>query len=180
MEQHCQIPLITLNIKESDISIAEAIRTYLFNSQIVTLPDQTMALIAPQECQISPTVSHLLQQLIENKNQPIRQVIYQDIRESMQNGGGPACLRLRVALKKKEFDAMHRPILLTEELYQNLVKWVEKHYRDQLQPKDLADPQLLKEGRQALDELSKLLQLGSIYTFQRMETPPPPLPEKRS
>lgn len=180
MEQYCQTPLIDLEVKNSDISLEEAVKTYLFNSQILTLPDQTMVLIAPQECQTSPSVNRFLQQLLTNKNQPIHQIIYQNIRESMQNGGGPACLRLRVALKKKEYDAMHRPVQLTEELYQNLVKWVGKHYRDRLLPDDLADPQLLNEGRYALDELSNLLQLGSIYSFQRMTGPPPPLPEKRS
>lgn len=180
METQCHIPLITLEVKERDVTLEETVNTYLFNSQIVTLPDQTMVLIAPQECQSSSSVHAFLQNLLENKDQPIRQVIYQNIRESMQNGGGPACLRLRVALKKKEYDAMHPHVQLTEELYQKLVKWVEKHYRDQLFPKDLVDPQLLQEGRQALDELSRLLQLGSIYTFQRMMRPPPPLPEKRS
>jgi len=180
MEAHCQIPMIPLEVKESEVTLEEAVKTYLFNSQIATLADQTMALIAPQECKNSSSVSAVLQKLIENKNQPIRQVIYQDIRESMQNGGGPACLRLRVVLKKREYDAMNPHVRLTEELYQKLVQWVEKHYRDQLLPKDLADPQLLKEGRQALDELSNLLQLGPIYSFQRMTGPAPPLPEKRS
>jgi succinylarginine dihydrolase len=180
MEIHCQIPLITLEVKEENVTLEEAVKTYLFNSQLITLSDQTMVLIAPQECQSSPSVQAFLQNLLENKEQPIRQVIYQDIRESMQNGGGPACLRLRVALKKKEYDAMHTHVQLTEDLYNKLVQWVEKHYRDQLLPKDLADPQLLKEGRQALDELSRLLQLGPIYHFQRMTGPPPSLPEKRS
>lgn len=179
LEQHCQIPLIALEVKETDISLEDAVKTYLFNSQIVTLPDQSMVLIAPQECQMSPSVSRFLAQLLENKHQPIRQVIYQNIHESMLNGGGPACLRLRVALKKKEYDAIHHGVELTEELYTKLVKWVEKHYRDQLLPADLSDPQLLKEGRQALDELSRLLQLGSIYPFQQMTGPPPPLPELR-
>lgn len=179
LEQHCQIPLISLKVKESDITLEEGVKTYLFNSQIVTLPDQSMVLIAPQECQISPSVSQFLQQLLENKHQPIRQVIFQNIRESMLNGGGPACLRLRVVLKKKEYDAMHRGVELTETLYAQLVKWVERHYRDRLAPTDLFDPQLLKEGRKALDELTHLLQLGSIYPFQQMAGPPPPLPELR-
>lgn len=176
----CQKPFIPIQVKDSDITIQEAIKTYLFNSQIVTLHDDTMALIAPQECHDSISVRNFIQSLLANKNQPIRQVIYQDIRESMQNGGGPACLRLRVVLTKKEYDAMHPHVLLTEELYAKLVKWVEKYYRDHLTPNDLADPELLNEGREALDELSYLLQLGPIYSFQRKMGPPPSLPEKRS
>lgn len=180
LETHCHAPLIALEVKENEITLEEAVKTYLFNSQLVTLADQTMALIAPQECQESPPVQAFLQKILEVKNHPIRQVIYQNIRESMQNGGGPACLRLRVVLNQKEYEAMHRSVELTEDLYQQLVKWVKKHYRDQLSPQDLADPELLKEGRRALEELSRLLNLGQIYSFQRMKGPPPPLPEKRS
>lgn len=178
VEAQCQAPFIAIEVKETDVSLEESVKTYLFNSQIVTLPDQTMALIAPEECRTSPAASGLIQKILENKNQPIRQVIYQNVRESMQNGGGPACLRLRVALTKTEFQAMHPAVLLSDTLYRQLVQWVEKHYRDHLTPEDLHDPQLLQEGRKALDELTQLLQLGSLYPFQRMG-PPPPLPEKR-
>lgn len=179
MEKVCQTSFIPLEVKESEIPLEEAVKSYLFNSQIVTLPDKTMTLIAPQECQNTPSVSNFLKQLLENRQQPIRQVIYQDIRQSMQNGGGPACLRLRVALKKKEYETIHRPVILTEELYQQLVQWVENHYRDRLLPQDLADPLLIKEVRQGLDALTRLLQLGPLYSFQRMEGPIPSLPEKR-
>lgn len=180
MEEQCKTHLIPLVVKESDISIEEAVKTYLFNSQIVTLQDQSMVLMAPQECQASPFASRVLQSISENNNQPIRKVIYQDIRESMQNGGGPACLRLRIVLKKKEVDSMNPHVLLTEQLYQKLIAWVGKYYRDRLLPEDLADPELLQEGRRALDELSRMLQLGPIYSFQRTTTQPPPLPEKRT
>ncbi len=168
MEESCKTSLIAIKVKSNEISLEEAVKSYVFNSQIVTLSDQTMCLIAPKECQNFPRVFSFLEELVQNQQQPIRKVIYQELRESMQNGGGPACLRLRVALKKKEFEAIHKPIILTDELYQHLVKWIEKHYRDHLAPQDLADPQLLDQGRQALDELTRILQLGSIYSFQRM------------
>lgn len=82
-------------------------------------------------------------------------------------GGGPACLRLRVVLTEDELKALHPNILLNEQLYRQLVSWVELHYRDKLTPADLADPQLLEESREALDELTQLLGLGSIYSFQQ-------------
>lgn len=84
----------------------------------------------------------------------------------MRNGGGPACLRLRVALNDDELQAMHRGVILTDELYERLTSWVEAHYRDQLAREDLADPMLLDEVRKALDELTGILGLGSIYDFQ--------------
>jgi len=86
----------------------------------------------------------------------------------MNNGGGPACLRLRVVLTEQERSLANPSVFfLTDELYGSLKEWIERHYRDRLVPGDLADPELLDESRRALDELTRLLDLGSIYPFQR-------------
>lgn len=178
-EAVCQIPLKTVEVKEAEVSIQEAVKCYLFNSQIVTLEDQSMVLIAPQECQNSDAASNFLNNLITDSSQPIRRVVYQNIQESMQNGGGPACLRLRVVLNKNEADAMNPHVIFSENLFEKLEKWIKKHFRDRLSPGDLGDPQLLTEGKNALEEISYLLQLGPLYSFQRMGGVLPPLPEKR-
>lgn len=172
VETQCQTNMHFIKVTQEQISLEEAVKTYFFNSQIVTKPDQTMVLIAPEECQESEPVRRFVEELIGRSDQPIRQVLYQNLSESMKNGGGPGCLRFRVVLNKKEMAAMSPFILLTNSLYQNLVEWVNKHYRDQLTPQDLADPKLLVEGRKALDELSWLLQLGPIYPFQHMAPHP--------
>ena len=85
----------------------------------------------------------------------------------MCNGGGPACLRLRVALNEKELQATNQHSLMNNELYTLLKDWINKHYRDRVSESDLADPQLLLENRQALDELTQIMKLGSIYSFQQ-------------
>lgn len=161
-----QAPFYAIEVKDEQVSLKEAVRTYLFNSQLVTLTEKSMALIAPYECQHSPQVKNYLFELIDKVNQPIEQVIYQDVRESMQNGGGPACLRLRVVLKEQELAHVHKGVILTEELSDQLMHWIEKHYRDRLTIEDLADPQLLTECHAALDELTQILDLGSLYYFQ--------------
>jgi succinylarginine dihydrolase len=84
----------------------------------------------------------------------------------MRNGGGPACLRLRITLTQAERAAIGARIWLDDALHAELTAWVERHYRDRLAPSDLADPALLDEGRTALDELSRMLRLGSVYPFQ--------------
>ncbi|MNH33477.1 N-succinylarginine dihydrolase [compost metagenome] len=89
-----------------------------------------------------------------------------DLKQSMQNGGGPACLRLRVALNETELAAVNPGVIMTAPLYDTLTQWVDKHYRDRLSEADLADPQLLLECRTALDELTQILKLGSVYPFQ--------------
>ena len=97
---------------------------------------------------------------------PIGSAHFLDVRQSMHNGGGPACLRLRVVLTERQLAVMHQGVLLTDALYAQLVAWVEKHYREAIAPADLADPKLLDEGRAALDELTGILGLGVIYPFQ--------------
>lgn len=167
MQEICHAPLFAIEVKEDQVSLKESVRTYLFNSQLVTIKEGSMALIAPFECQHSPAVKNFLFDLIDKVNQPIEQVIYQDVHESMQNGGGPACLRLRVVLNERELSHVHKQAILTEDLSEKLIQWVENHYRDQLTLKDLADPQLLTECHQALDALTQILDLGSLYSFQQ-------------
>jgi succinylarginine dihydrolase len=84
----------------------------------------------------------------------------------MRNGGGPACLRLRVVLNEQELAAINSRVLMSDWLYEQLNLWVDKHYRDRMRVKDLSDPQLLAESRTALDELTRIMGLGSIYPFQ--------------
>ena len=104
---------------------------------------------------------------LTGRGTPIKHVHYYDVKQSMRNGGGPACLRLRVAMSEAEHKAVNQHVLLSDSLYQRLTQWVNQHYRDQVSEADLADPQLLAESRTALDELTQILQLGSVYRFQR-------------
>lgn len=159
-------PLYLIRVGQDEVSLSEAIETYLFNSQLVTLTDGSMSLIAPIECREHPRAEQLIARLIESDN-PIRSVHYLDVRQSMKNGGGPACLRLRVVLNDRELALAHPGVFLNDGLYAELTTWVERHYRDVLRPEDLADPKLAQESREALDELTRILRLGAIYPFQR-------------
>jgi len=147
------------------VSVADAVSSYLFNSQLLTKPDGRMALVVPQECQENQAVARYLQNLTASGG-PIDELVCFDLRQSMRNGGGPACLRLRVALTDAEASAMHQGVVMTEQLYARLVTWIEKHYRDRLSPADLADPALVVEIHTALDELTAILALPGLYAFQ--------------
>jgi succinylarginine dihydrolase len=87
----------------------------------------------------------------------------------MQNGGGPACLRLRVELTPYEKAQMNPGALMTDALLVSLKSWIEKNYRDRLTLEDLADPIFLNESRTALDELTQILHVGSVYPFQQLQ-----------
>ena len=158
--------LIPLCIRSDDLTVQEAVGSYLFNSQLVSLDDNNMALIVPQECRTSARASAVLDALVDDAGNPITQVIAMDLKQSMRNGGGPACLRLRVALSGDEVKAVGRCIV-TPALLDTLEGWVERHYRESLTMADLSDPALLQQSRSALDELTGILDLGSIYDFQR-------------
>jgi succinylarginine dihydrolase len=155
-----------IEVQDSQVSLADAVSSYLFNSQLVGLPDQTMALIAPVEARDNPRTRQFLDDLLGRKT-PVRHVHYVDVRQSMNNGGGPACLRLRVVLTERERTLANPAVFLTDALHDSLKNWIGRHYRDRLVPADLADSKLLDESRRALDELTRLLNLGSIYAFQR-------------
>jgi succinylarginine dihydrolase len=159
-----QYPVI-ITVKEDEVSLSDAVASYLFNSQLVTLPDESLAIICPSDCMETESTRCYLEKLLQMDN-PISAVHPIDVRQSMQNGGGPACLRLRIVLTEAQLQATHPSIFLTKDLYQQLVDWVEQHYRDSLKPEDMTDPDLLTESRNALDELTTILNLGRLYEFQ--------------
>jgi succinylarginine dihydrolase len=162
--------LVDLEVPTAAVSLADTIRSYLFNSQLVTLPgaagSEAFALIAPAECQRTPAVAAYLERLVADPFSPIRQVHYCDLRQSMRNGGGPACLRQRVVLTATERARLPAGVFIDAASVARLEAWVHRHYREELHFDDLADPALLEESRRALDELTALLGLGSVYPFQ--------------
>lgn len=140
----------TFEVPEKLISTKQAIQTYFFNSQLFTLPDDTPLLLAPKECEILdlswlPFPSQFV-----------------NVTESMQNGGGPACQRLRVVMTEEELKQLPPSILFSESLHQKLCAWVETHYRDRLTADDLKDPSLLEEQTKALEQLSDILKLSLL------------------
>ncbi|SAL49027.1 N-succinylarginine dihydrolase [Caballeronia humi] len=155
-----------IEVPEDEVSVADAVSSYLFNSQLLTGADGRQVLVVPQECRENARVAKYLDSLA-TRSTPIDEVLVFDLRESMKNGGGPACLRLRVVLNDAERAAVNAGVWMNDTLFARLDAWIDTHYRDQLAPADLADPQLLDQSRTALDELTTILRLGSIYDFQR-------------
>ena len=117
--QHIVVP-------DSQISVEKAVKTYLFNSQLLG-PSGDMTLIAPMECKEDPDVSAYLDELCNDSASAINRVRYFDLRESMRNGGGPACLRLRVVLNEQEIESLGARVMLDDTLYNDLHNWVTTH-----------------------------------------------------
>lgn len=157
--------LIPIVAKSDDFEVKDAVTSYVFNSQLVTTGDG-MTLVAPLESKENTRVARFLDRILEDDT-PIASVNYMNLKESMKNGGGPACLRLRVVLTSAEREAVNPACLVDAEKLDLLESWVHDHYRDRLELNDLRDPKLLEESRTALDNLTQLLNLGSLYPFQR-------------
>lgn len=150
----------------SDVSMQDCIGTYLFNSQLLTLPGGEMVLLLPQEAEENARIKTFLEGMVA-KNNPINRLLFKNVRESMRNGGGPACLRLRIVMSDAEAKAADQHFILDEAKVTALETWVEAHYRDRLSPDDLRDPALMDESFAAMQALTDLLSLGAFYDFQR-------------
>ncbi len=146
--------LNVITIPDNILPLADAVRSYFFNSQLVSLPNNGLAFIAPTECEELPTARAAINLLRDRI--PDIAIHFINVRESMRNGGGPACLRLRVVLTPEEQASMHRGVRFTNALHEKLKRWVEKHYRENIAPADLADPALVRESKDALDALQAM------------------------
>lgn len=151
--------MVIIKINKKELSLEQAINSYLFNSQIISTSKDEMMLIAPQESENDLHTKKVIDKVITSTDNPINRVNFVDCKQSMQNGGGPACLRLRVVLSKEQQLAVKGNIFLTDKLYEQLVEFIEKNYREHLSQKDLSDPLLLKESQQAYLHLKSILGL---------------------
>lgn len=144
--------LSVIPVRQTQIPLQTAVATYLFNSQLLTARDGSHTLLCPTECRDDPRTAAYLDELTASAH-PIDHVCFIPVRQSMKNGGGPACLRLRVVLTEAQLAGVHPGVMLDDRLYDALVAWVHRHYRETLSIDDLADPALAKESAAALAEL---------------------------
>jgi succinylarginine dihydrolase len=127
-----------IEVPASAVSLEEAIASYKFNAQLITLPAGGMALILPEEARETASVWAWLQSMVAG-NGPIRELFLVDVRQSMANGGGPACLRLRVVA---EPDTVDSRFMADEAKLDRLAAVVEAQWPERIAPEDLLDPAL--------------------------------------
>ncbi len=145
-----------VEVPASAVSLADAITSYLFNAQLVTLPDGAMALILPTEARETPAVWHWLEQMVAG-NGPIRRLVPVDVRQSMANGGGPACLRLRIVADPNNIDPR---FLVDEPKLDEIAGIVSNYWPETIVPDDLGDTRLIARIEQSWLTLVDHLQLS--------------------
>ena len=154
-----------IEILSEDISLDDLVSSYLLNSQLITVKNNEMMMLLPEEVQNHSNCMRWLEEI--KSSSPIKHIEFVDIRQSMMNGGGPACLRFKITVNNDEFNQINEKFLLTPKKLMDLRVLVTKHYRDTLNPADLLDNNLVQESYRFLDELTQLLDLGNIYDFQK-------------
>ena len=138
-----------VEVASADVPLTDAIKSYLFNSQLVSLDDGTMCLVAPSECAETPSVKAWLDQHLAS-NGAIRRVDYVVVRQSMANGGGPACLRLRVQCDPADIDPR---FLVDETRLDRIAAVVERHWPEEIHSSEIQTDALVRsvtEARRAL------------------------------
>ncbi len=149
-------------VPQAEVPIGDAITSYLFNSQLLQWPgEDRLVLLAPLETQETETTQAFCEKMVEG-NGPISRVQYVDVRQSMRNGGGPACLRLRVVMTEAEIAACHQGVILDEAKIDALQDVVRRTYRDRVSPRDLADPAFASECQIAREALLETLELSNL------------------
>ncbi|WP_116092172.1 N-succinylarginine dihydrolase [Sphingomonas crusticola] len=147
-----------IEVPASAVPLCDAISSYLFNAQLVTLPEGGQALILPGEARETPSVWNWLNEMVAG-NGPIRRLELVDVRQSMANGGGPACLRLRVVADPATID---QRFLVDEDRLDRIAALVEQYWPDSIAPDALADPDLWTNIEAARAALLVLLELDEL------------------
>lgn len=149
-----------VEVPASRVSLADAIQSYLFNAQLVTLPDGGMALILPTEARDNTSVWSWLQEMTAG-NGPIRQLVPVDVRQSMANGGGPACLRLRVVCDPADVEPR---FLVDESKLDQIADVIAKEWPEAIEPGALRSPALWADVRRARTALLTSLNLDALLS----------------
>ncbi len=155
-------PLRLLEVPERELPLDLAVSSYLFNSQIVRTAHGRTILLAPAECERTPRVRAYLADLVTRGPCPFDAVEFVEVDHSMRNGGGPACLRLRVVLTAEQLASMGGNVLMTDRLYERLRATIQRTYPDAVCFADLSDPAFVRQCQTAVGAVYAALELAPL------------------
>jgi succinylarginine dihydrolase len=153
--------LCVVEAPSADVPLADAISSYVFNAALVSVGGGEMALICPKEAEETPSVWRWLQRVQQDPANPINHLHVLDLRESMKNGGGPACLRLRVALSDETLAAVDPRFLVDMAKLDRLERLVERWWPEAIAVSDLSNAALWQQCHAGHAALLAELEIGS-------------------
>lgn len=151
-----------ITVEDGTIPLGKAVESYLFNSQLIPRNDGSLLLLGEEKLNDYPEAQSVVRTVLDGDN-PVTEFRTIDLRESMKNGGGPACLRLSLSLPPERVEKLRGTVLLTDSTIRALTDWVETYYPDRLTRDQLADPEFYERCRQAYNELETILSLPGLY-----------------
>jgi succinylarginine dihydrolase len=160
---------VLIEITPAEVSLQDAVKTCFFNAQMLRFPHASrLSFIAPREVRETNRTADLAVDLRRRSGGLIDAPMFAEVHQSMRAGGGPGSMALSFSMTASEAASVHQGFFLTPKLSDALEDWINTHYRAEVSPADLSDPLLIDEGRTALDELTRILPLGTdFYPFQR-------------
>ena len=164
-EELCQQPLLRVQVNANELPLADAVRSYFFNSQVIKprrQPGQDtprFVLICPHHCQEVLAAAKLIERLVADPRIPIDEVHFVQLAESMANGGGPACLRLRMMVSEDEASQLNPRLKLTESLFDRLSKAIDTFYPAALSASDLCSVDFVESLQQVDRALQATMEL---------------------
>jgi succinylarginine dihydrolase len=161
---------VLIEITPEEVSLADAVKTCFFNAQMLRFPYASrLSFVAPREVRENNQTADLAADLRRRSGGIIDAPMFAEVYQSMRAGGGPSSMALSFEMTAEEAAAVQAGFFLTPKLSDALEDWISTHYRAELSPADLSDPLLIDETRKALDELTRILPLGTdFYPFQRV------------
>jgi len=147
-----------VEVAAAEVPIADAIKSYLFNAQLVTSPRGETTLIVPGEARDTPSVWRWIERHVAG-NGPIRNVEVVDVRQSMANGGGPACLRLRVVADPESVDPR---FLVDNAKLDRIATIIDRHWPAEIHVEDIQKPALIADVERARAALLEMLDLTQL------------------
>lgn len=165
INSHKKLKLIV--VAQEQLSLEEAVECYLFNTQWLQRHDGSVLVLCPKQCQHNPKVQAVIDSWINLH--PNWEFEYFNLDQSMRNGGGPACLRLRLPLTHEEYLHVHPGVKLNREKAQRLEIWIHQHYPDQFEIRDILNPDFRAAQEIALEELYDILELPKSHLEQNHE-----------
>jgi succinylarginine dihydrolase len=143
-----------------ELSLSDAVDSYWFNSQWVQTPDGRLVMIAPDSCRQLPRRDRLERRVLDAG---VSEIQWMDLSESLKNGGGPACVRLRVPLDDGALASVHSGVIMNLSRLTEISSWMKRWYRDTLSAAELDSPVLHQEACDALCELGYILNLAELF-----------------
>lgn len=128
-----------VEVPAAEVPMTDAVKSYLFNAQLVTTPDGVPTLVVPTEARETASVWRWISKHVAG-NGPIRRVEVVDVRQSMANGGGPACLRLRVVADPMTIDPR---FLVDEAKLDRIAETIRRCWPEQIHHDNLQEPALI-------------------------------------